>query len=241
MWQRGDFPAALLLCLVTTSVFGWSIVGPIEPQVPSVTAATVKKHVGQEVTVCGRVVTYDCDVPSGSMVLDLESPNWENGVSVEVGRPYWTDSSGQDFSNRYLFGRVCARGRVSRADRRHRVVVHDRDQPRVLTGSGVSPWPPDAMLICAEGVRPPVLVREVKPTYTREAMRHKLQGKVYLEALVLPDGSVGDVRLVYGLEPDDGLNQQAASALKQWRFRAGSLGGRPVPVVVTVELSFTLR
>ena len=87
----------------------------------------------------------------------------------------------------------------------------------------------------------PELVHEVKPSYTYDAMRHKLEGRVFLDAVVLPDGSVDSIRVVYGLSPDDGLNRQAVAALKQWRFRAGSLNGRTIPVVITVELSFTLH
>jgi TonB family protein len=39
----------------------------------------------------------------------------------------------------------------------------------------------------------PQLLREVKPNYTANAMRAKIQGLVLLECVVLPDGTVGDV------------------------------------------------
>lgn len=91
------------------------------------------------------------------------------------------------------------------------------------------------------GVVPPKLLREVKPQYTADAMRAKIQGVVELEAVVLPDGSVGEVRIVRSLDPVFGLDQEAVKAVKQWRFIPGTRFGQPVAVLVGVELQFTLR
>ena len=93
------------------------------------------------------------------------------------------------------------------------------------------------------GVSSPVLVREVKPNYTGEAMRAKLQGIVEMEAVVLPDGSVDpkSIRITRSLDAAFGLDEQAKIAVRQWRFRPGLYKGQPVPVRVNVELTFTLR
>ena len=93
------------------------------------------------------------------------------------------------------------------------------------------------------GVTSPVLVREVKPNYTGEAMRAKLQGIVEMEAVVMPDGTVDpkSIRITRSLDANLGLDQQAIIAVKQWRFRPGLYKGQPVPVRVNVELTFTLR
>ncbi len=91
------------------------------------------------------------------------------------------------------------------------------------------------------GVTAPRLLREVKPQYTADAMRAKVQGIVELEAVVLPDGSVGDIRIVRSLDPVFGLDQEAIKAVKQWRFIPGTRFGQPVAVLVGVELQFTLR
>ena len=45
-----------------------------------------------------------------------------------------------------------------------------------------------------QGVTAPVLLRETKPNYTAEAMRARIQGIVTLECVVMPDGSVQEVR-----------------------------------------------
>src|SRR4051794_19370616 len=91
------------------------------------------------------------------------------------------------------------------------------------------------------GVTTPVLVKEVKPGYTSEAMRAKIQGAVLLQCTVNVDGSVGDITVVRSLDPVFGLDQQAIAAARQWRFRPGTLREQPVPVQITIELSFTLR
>jgi TonB family protein len=91
------------------------------------------------------------------------------------------------------------------------------------------------------GVTTPVLIKEVKPGYTSEAMRAKIQGAVLLQCTVQTDGSVSDIQVLRSLDPVFGLDQQAINAARQWRFRPGTLRDQPVPVQITIELSFTLR
>ena len=94
-----------------------------------------------------------------------------------------------------------------------------------------------------DGVTAPQLLREVKPAYTVDAMRAKIQGRVELDVLVLPDGSVDArrIRIVRSLDSTFGLDAQAIEAVKQWRFRPGTFNNRPAAVRVRVELTFTLR
>ena len=91
------------------------------------------------------------------------------------------------------------------------------------------------------GVETPRLLREVTPRYTAEAMRAKVQGVVLVEAVVLPDGSVGDVTVIRSLDKVFGLDEEAMKAARRWRFLPGTRFGEPVAVLVTIELTFTLR
>jgi periplasmic protein TonB len=91
------------------------------------------------------------------------------------------------------------------------------------------------------GVTLPRALREVKPAYTAEAMRAKVQGMVLVECIVLPDGSVGDAKIIRSLDPTFGLDQEALKAARQWKFLPGTRLGEPVPVIITIELTFTLR
>ena len=91
------------------------------------------------------------------------------------------------------------------------------------------------------GVSLPEVITEVKPQYTAEAMRAKVQGVVWLECIVMPDGSVGDVKVTKSLDSTFGLDQEAIKAARRWRFKPGIRAGQPVPVIITIELTFTLR
>jgi TonB family protein len=92
------------------------------------------------------------------------------------------------------------------------------------------------------GITSPQLLQEVRPNYTADAMRAKIQGVVTLEAVVLADGSVGPVRVIRSLDPTFGLDQEAERTVRKWRFRPGTNRlGEPVPVLVEIEMTFTLR
>lgn len=89
------------------------------------------------------------------------------------------------------------------------------------------------------GVTTPTVIREVRPTYTPEAMRAKIQGPVVLDVVVQRDGFPGDIRIVRSLDPE-GLDRQALLAVRAWRFNPGRLNGVPVDVLVTIELAFRI-
>jgi protein TonB len=91
------------------------------------------------------------------------------------------------------------------------------------------------------GVSPPRLLKEVKPQYTADAMRAKVQGIVLVACVVRADGTITDVRVARSLDPTFGLDQQAVAAVRQWKFAPGTRMGEPVAVQIMVELTFTLR
>jgi len=91
------------------------------------------------------------------------------------------------------------------------------------------------------GVTTPRVLKEVKPQYTAQAMRAKIQGSVWLECVVLPDGTAGSVRVLRSLDSTFGLDQEAMKAARQWQFAPGTRFGQAVPVLVTIEIIFTLR
>ena len=87
----------------------------------------------------------------------------------------------------------------------------------------------------------PRVLHEERPQYTSDAMRAKVQGTVLLECVVKPDGSVADVQVVRSLDPTFGLDAKAVEAARKWRFAPGTRMGEPVSVLVSIELTFTLR
>jgi periplasmic protein TonB len=91
------------------------------------------------------------------------------------------------------------------------------------------------------GVTSPRVIKEVKPSYTGEAMRARIHGLVTMEAIVMPDGSVGNVQIIKSLDNNFGLDKEAIKTVKQWRFEPGRRLGQPVPVLIVIEMTFTLR
>jgi protein TonB len=102
-------------------------------------------------------------------------------------------------------------------------------------GTGGGPYLP------GNGVLPPRLRLKVDPQYSPDAVRAKIQGMVVVSAVVLPDGSVTDVRVIRSLDRSFGLDLKAVEAARQWRFFPGTRQGEPVPVLVNIELEFNLR
>lgn len=76
------------------------------------------------------------------------------------------------------------------------------------------------------------------PEYTKKARKKKLQGTVLLEGTVGTDGRTHDIRVLQPL--DFGLSEQAVKAFQAWKFEPGTRDGRPVPVLVQIEISFSL-
>ena len=101
--------------------------------------------------------------------------------------------------------------------------------------------PPATVYKPGNGVTQPRLVKEVKPNYTREAMQAKIQGIVRMTAVVLVDGTVGDVEVTQSLDSEHGLDDEAVRSLKQWLFEPGQKGGEAVAVEIEVEMSFKLK
>lgn len=89
------------------------------------------------------------------------------------------------------------------------------------------------------GVTLPVVVKEVKADYPREVLPEKVQGSVWMRCVVLANGKVGDIEVTRSLHPR--LDREAGRALTQWEFKPGTKDGKPVPVEVTIEMTFTLK
>jgi periplasmic protein TonB len=100
-------------------------------------------------------------------------------------------------------------------------------------GTGGGPYRPGS------GVEPPVILREVRPTYTEEARARAVTGEVVLEVLVRRDGTVGSTRVITGL--GSGLDERATAAVLQWRFAPARRLGTPVDVMVEIVVEFRMR
>jgi TonB family protein len=137
---------------------------------------------------------------------------------------------------------ICATGILDWNNGLPSMVVGAPEQVQVRTPSSAAQllWRSEHFFTCDEAVEMPRRVLEVKPEYPRNALRLGKQGVVVIQALVRADGKVGEVHVVKSLDATTGLDDEAVRAVKEWRFKPGTRFGRPAPIIVDIEVSFSI-
>jgi len=87
-------------------------------------------------------------------------------------------------------------------------------------------------------IQAPQRTHQVRAAYPAEGLDQKLEGVSVIEVVIDCTGAVSDARVSRG---NPILNAAALDAVRQWRYRPTLLNGVPVPVIMTVTVSFTLR
>ena len=82
----------------------------------------------------------------------------------------------------------------------------------------------------------PMATRKVDPAYPTQVMRENVSGTVILYAVIHADGTVGNVRILRGV--DDRLDRYATEAVQQWKFEPATKNGAPVDVEATFQIPF---
>jgi len=82
----------------------------------------------------------------------------------------------------------------------------------------------------------PAATRKVDPAYPLQLMRENVSGTVILYAVIHADGTVGNVRVLRGV--DDRLDRFASQAVAQWQFLPATKNGSPVDVEATFQIPF---
>jgi TonB family protein len=82
----------------------------------------------------------------------------------------------------------------------------------------------------------PMATRKVDPKYPIQLMRENVAGTVILYAVIRADGTVGNVRILRGV--DDRIDQYASQALAQWQFQPATKNGAAVDVEATFQIPF---
>lgn len=88
------------------------------------------------------------------------------------------------------------------------------------------------------GVTPPRVIYEPDPKYADAARQAQSQGTVYLSLVVTAAGLPEYVHVVKSL--DSRLDQKAVEAVKQWKFEPAMKNGKPVAIVIAIEVNFKL-
>jgi protein TonB len=85
----------------------------------------------------------------------------------------------------------------------------------------------------------PVATHKVDPAYPADLIRQNVQGTVTLYAVIRSDGTVGEVRVLNGV--DDRLDGYARAALLRWNFRPATRNGNAVSLEAVVIIPFKIR
>jgi TonB family protein len=88
----------------------------------------------------------------------------------------------------------------------------------------------------AEDISQPMATRKVDPAYPLQLMHENVHGTVILYAVIRSDGTVGNVRVLRGV--DNRLDRYASEALAQWQFQPATKNGSPVDVEATFQIPF---
>ena len=189
----------------------------------------------RNVRICGTVIDYTSAPPCDLRLLAVDASR--NPMEITIRTAARPPQAMRPWN--LIGGEVCGVGRVRTVSGRTVMEVEAPAGFEVVKPSSQPPFGEDALMTCEAGLTAPLVLSDKKPEYTSEAMRARVEGLVEMEAVVDATGRVGNVRIRKPLDP--GLDQKAVEAMKQWRFKPGTLNGSPVPVLVIVEMTFHLR
>jgi len=110
-------------------------------------------------------------------------------------------------------------------------------EPEVIVSLPVVPMP-----LAEPGsdvVTNPERIGTIRPDYPRNARTAKIEGDVRLDVVILPDGKVGQVRVI--TSPNPALNNAAIRAVQQSTYKPGLRNGKPDTFTIEVTVSFRLN
>ncbi len=84
----------------------------------------------------------------------------------------------------------------------------------------------------------PQLISSPQPVYPPLAQRNGIQGVVTIDAVIDEHGNIEHLRVVSGSPL---LVPAALDAVAKWKYEPTYLNGVPIPVELTVDVTFHLR
>ena len=206
----------------------------------------------------GRVIDADGAVVPGVTVM-VSSP------LTGAARPLVTNARGEFHANELspgtyevtltLTGFRTSRGTVAvtsgqRAPVRFRLQVGELEESMTVSGIAARdvarPVPqtagpatgPQVPIRVGGDIRVPLKLKDTRPVYPQDALAARIQGTVFIEAVLSRDGTVQSARVVQGVAE---LDDAALTAVRQWLYRPTMLNGQPVEVVMMVTIRFVAQ
>lgn len=191
----------------------------------------------QDSPFCGRVVSLTCagTRSDARLVVEVANGDYREFIIPEQLRPDVTRQLGELPSGRAVCGLRSERpaARASAVTLHAGELIVKDDLPRGIENRAA------VFTTCDPSVQPPVVIREVRPSYSLEATRAAVSGDVLLHAVVDERGQVADVRIIRSLSPS--LDAEVQKAFRQWHFVPATRMGTPVVVAVTGEFQFRFQ
>jgi protein TonB len=100
------------------------------------------------------------------------------------------------------------------------------------------PTPPPGPVRAAQLPELPRKIVDVHPLYPEMARSARVEGTVILEAVLDTSGHVTQLRVLKSVPL---LDQAALDAVRQWKYTPSIYYGRPVSVLLTITVRFTLQ
>lgn len=111
--------------------------------------------------------------------------------------------------------------------------------PNARAGCGDTPAArPSAPVRVGGPIAQPIKVAHARPVYPLEAQDSKVEGIVIVEAVIDCEGNVADAKVLRGVPL---LNDAAVESVRKWKYNPTLLNGVPVPVIMTVTVTFRLE
>lgn len=101
------------------------------------------------------------------------------------------------------------------------------------------PPPPPVPRRPGGDIKPPARTYYVEPVYSTIARAAGAEGYVILEATIDESGAVRNVTVLRSQHPL--LTPAAVEAVSKWKYTPTRLNGVPIPIVMTVTVTFALR
>ena len=108
----------------------------------------------------------------------------------------------------------------------------------IATANTRQPVAPAAPLPVGGDVKPAKLLASIPPSYPTLAKTQHVSGDVKVDALIDTNGRVTTMKVISGPTL---LHQSAMDALRQWKYQAATLDGKPVAMHLTVTIQFRLQ
>ena len=110
--------------------------------------------------------------------------------------------------------------------------------PAISVAPPPAPPKPQGPIKVADLPVPPRKIVDVRPIYPEIARVAHIEGLVVLEAVLDPSGQVTQLRIIRSVPM---LDQAAMDAVRQWRYTPTMYYGKPVSVLMSITIKFSLQ